>query len=221
VGEAIQIEGASQDAGGNRKLNLRCPACRHEVTTESLGKDSRAVERNRGGWRVWGSRKCANPECGALLLFHYALDNEDEVTFYPAETIDFDATGLPNRVLEALEEAIKCHANECYVASAIMVRKTLEALCDDRGAKGGNLVTRLEALRGKIVLPDAMFAALHDLRALGNDAAHVELKDFDQIDRREVEVALAVTKEILKATYQYESMMSELAALKKQPERPV
>jgi len=37
-----------------------------------------------------------------------------------------------------------------------------------------------------------MLDALHDLRRLGNDAAHVELKYFDEVDKEKVEVALDI-----------------------------
>jgi hypothetical protein len=38
-----------------------------------------------------------------------------------------------------MEEAVACHAAECFIAAAIMVRKTLEELCRERGATGANL----------------------------------------------------------------------------------
>jgi hypothetical protein len=91
-----------------------------------------------------------------------------------------------------------------------------EEVCADRQAQGNTLKDRLEDLRGKLLLPKEMFDALHDLRLLGNDAAHVELKDFDAIDRQKVEVALDITKEILKSAYQYKAIMGRLDALKKQ-----
>lgn len=117
--------------------------------------------------------------------------------------------------MDALEEAIKCHAQQCYVAAAMMVRKTLEEVCQHQGATGENLRQRIADLRQKIVLPQPMLDGLDDLRLLGNDAAHVESRDYDQIGRDQVEVAIDVTKEILKATYQYEEMMGRLTALKK------
>jgi antitoxin ParD1/3/4 len=36
---------------------------------------------------------------------------------------------FPKPIIESLEEAITCHANQRSIASAIMVRKTLESLC--------------------------------------------------------------------------------------------
>jgi hypothetical protein len=49
----------------------------------------------------------------------------------PSETIPFDKENIPQKVLNAFEEAINCHSNSCFIASAIMIRKTLEEICID------------------------------------------------------------------------------------------
>jgi Domain of unknown function (DUF4145) len=194
-----------------KEISMRCPLCRQQGTLDDIQPDYWAG-RIGGAQIVWGARRCPKEDCGALI--QVVIDGA-KVYSYPAETVDFDSTGLPAGVLGALQEAIMCHAHQCYVAGAIMVRKTLEEVCDDQGAQGGNLFARLEDLRGKVILPEAMFEGLHNLRLLGNDAVHIESQAFDQVDQEEVEVALEVTKEILKATYQYDSMMGRLAALKR------
>ncbi|MFZ1459077.1 MAG: DUF4145 domain-containing protein [Candidatus Saccharimonadales bacterium] len=129
--------------------------------------------------------------------------------------IDFNNDSIPEPISQNFEEALLCEANECYIASAIMVRKTLEMICDDRGANGSNLVARIKALRNQVTLPDALFDAMDNLRLLGNDAAHLELKEFDEIGEDELEVAIELTKEILKAIYQLDSIVSKLKTLKK------
>jgi hypothetical protein len=50
---------------------------------------------------------------------------------------------------------------------------------------------------------------------LGNDAAHVKAKDYDAITEKEATLAISLAKELLKATYQYSSLVAELKALKK------
>jgi len=159
-------------------------------------------------------RWCPNRSC-QTHLFVVARHDGTVVASYPAETIDFDATDLPEAVVSAFEEAVKCHAQECYKAAAMMVRKTLEEVCADRGAQGATLKKRIESLASQVVLPKPLLDGLDSLRLLGNDAAHVESRDFDRVDRTEVEVAIDVAKEILKATYQYESLISKLDALKR------
>lgn len=194
-------------------ISMRCPSCRHEATLDRLGNDRQLPAREGPGAVQWGARRCPNGECAALILYVRAPNGS--VVAFPAETIDFDASDLPESVVRALEEAITCHANGCFTAAAIMVRKTLEVVCDDREATGSNLYERLQDLGDKVVLPQAMLRGLQNLRLLGNDAAHIESQVYNQVGREEVEVAIDVTKEILKATYQYESIMGRLDALKR------
>jgi hypothetical protein len=156
---------------------------------------------------------CPNKDCVGLI--YIITDPADEiVSTHPAELIDFDATNIPADVKEALEEAIECHAHESYIAAAIMVRKTLEELCREKGATGDNLKARIEDLGSKIMIPKALLDGLDDLRLLGNDAAHIESRVFNDIGKNEVEVGIEFAKEVLKAVYQYSELLARLQALK-------
>jgi len=192
---------------------MRCPECGQKaILALAAVPDGESTDRVGGRDVSWATRACPDPECGALIFI--VADGDSIRQSFPPESIDFDSTDIPPSVLEAFKEAVECHAHACYKASAIMVRKTLEEVCADRGADGRNLKAKLDNLRGKLSLPNEMFDALHDLRLLGNDAAHVELSDFDGIDKEKVEVALDIGKEILKAAYQYKAIMGRLDALK-------
>lgn len=193
---------------------MRCPACRREGTFDSLSTDLFVGANDGSGKYVVGSRRCPNSECHAHVFVVLDYGSGAMVTSYPPETVDFDATDLPPKVLEAFDEAIKCHSQACYVAATIMVRKTLEEVCHERGASGGNLKDRIKALGKTVVLPQEMLNGLDDLRLLGNDAAHIESQVFSQVGQDEVEVAIDVTKEILKAVYQYGAIMDRLKQLK-------
>ncbi len=164
-----------------------------------------------------GYRRCPDPACLALVFFVADVRTGDLVVSYPAERIDFDAVNIPAPVIGALEEAITCHANKCFIASAIMVRKTLEELCRERVATGNNLKERIKALGNKVVLPTELLDGLDDLRLLGNDAAHIESSEYDKVGQEEVEIGIEFAKEVLKAVYQYSALLNRLRALKKTP----
>lgn len=53
---------------------------------------------------------------------------------------------VPRPILAPLEEAIKAHGADCFVAAALMVRCLLEEICQDKKATDGNLQERLSAL---------------------------------------------------------------------------
>jgi hypothetical protein len=164
---------------------------------------------------VWiGYRRCPNPACLAIVFFA-AEPSGNVVLTYPPEKIDFDATNVPAEVRKALEETVTCHSMECYTAAAIMVRKTLEELCRERGSTGKNLKERIRDLGTRVVLPKELLDGIDDLRLLGNDAAHIESQEFNQVGKEEVEIGLELAKEVLKAVYQYSALLNRLRALKK------
>lgn len=197
-------------AGGGLKLSLRCPHCGQQGTFEPLNNIHDALIGNTG----LGLRRCPNPLCLGQLFAIFDLNGNIQRS-YPPLRLDFDSKNIPSVISNTLKQAVTCHAEECYVAAAIMIRRCLEELCEDKNCHGKNLKERLEALKATVVLPNELFAAMDELRLLGNDAAHVEAKTYDSIGREEIEVGLELTKEILKAVYQLDSLVRKLQQLKK------
>lgn len=95
-----------------------------------------------------------------------------------------------------------------------MVRRTLEEVCADKKATGKDLKDRIGALRSTIVIPQQLLDAADELRILGNDAVHIESKEYDKIGKDEAALAIELCKELLKATYQYGDLVARLEALK-------
>lgn len=163
---------------------------------------------------VLGQRICPNPECQLHLFF--IRDNKANIlNTFPSLKIDFDSNNIPEKIKKSFEEAIICHSEKCFIASAIMIRRTLEELCEERGASGKNLKDRIFELKNKVILPEALFNALDDLRLLGNDAAHIESKTYEDVGNEEIEIGIELTKEILKACYQLKDLVEKLNKLKK------
>ena len=201
----------TQHTNPNSTVAVRCPGCGHQGTFQSVGVNDLLIHPGR----EVGLRKCPNSECQTLLFF---IRQEGKIIqTFPFLRIDFDRTNIPTRVLAALEEAISCHANRCFMASAIMIRKTLDLLCADRSATGNNLKEKIVALGNKILIPKELLDGMDDLRLLGNDAAHIESQVFDDVGEDEVQIGIEFTKEILKAVYQYSSLLAKLKSLKKTP----
>jgi hypothetical protein len=204
-GEYVQYDPNAWRISGN------CPSCLQHVQYESVGaKDLASVTT---GWPKLGHRRCPNAACGQHVFFvSYSTGTET----FPPMRLDFDARDIPRPIAASFAEAITCHSTECYRASALMIRRTLEELCKDRGAIGTNLKERITSLGAKVVIPSELLHALDDLRLLGNDAAHIEAQEYDSIGKAEIEIAVAFTKEVLKAVYQYAGLLTKLRGLKKQ-----
>lgn len=117
---------------------------------------------------------------------------------------------------ELFSECIACYHAGLYRASAIMLRRCLEQICDENSVKGRNLHERLEKLKTKISIHPQLYDALIELKALGNDAAHVRLDSFDHVGQKEVNLGIEIFKKVIDSFYQTEILLNELKSLKKQ-----
>ena len=188
---------------------ITCPSCGKGGTFIKIGGGNDL----RFDKTYVGHRVCPNPNCLEYVLIVFEF-NEVIYTF-PSLRIDFDTTDVPEKIINTLTEAISCHSNESYIASAIMIRRTLEEICEDKNATGKNLKLRIKNLESQIILPQELLAGMDELRLFGNDAAHIEAKVYDNIGKIELEIAIKFSKEIIKAVYQYSALLRELKSLKK------
>ncbi len=193
-------------------LAIRCPGCGHQSTFEHVGLNDLRVP----PYDV-GLRRCPNSSCRTLVYHIHKIQDGALLATFPPLRIDFDRSNIPDKVLVAFEEAIACHSNFCFVASAIMIRKSLDLLCSDRGATGVNLMERIASLGNKVLIPKELIDRMSELRLLGRDAAHLEAQVFDEVGKEEVEVSMEFAKEIMKAVYQYSNLLEKLDSLKKTP----
>ncbi len=199
----------------NENVSLKCPHCGHYGTFLSLvgGIHDILVSDKYSSHHYLGIRRCPRNECHGQLFF-IANHSGNLIFTSPPQTISFEKENIPENILSAFQEAIICHSNNCYIASAIMIRKTLEEICVERNAEGKNLFLRLKDLSSKILIPKELVEAMDELRLLGNDAAHIEAQTFNEVGKNEIEISIEFTKEILKAVYQYESLLMKLRSLK-------
>ena len=225
-GQPINLSGLNGQSvvNADRVPNLRCPHCMNMGSfTKIIPNDLslQHVARNQGGQLVElgrsiiGIRACPNRECLGVVLV--VIDKNGDVVALPSEVLDFDPTDVPPAIAASLEEAIKCHSSQCYKAAALMVRRVLEELCEERGAKGNNLKDRIAALASIIIIPKELIQAADHLRLLGNDAAHIEAKTYQSIGEPEVRLSIDLAKELLKGAYQYKGLLGRLTALQKSP----
>lgn len=111
--------------------------------------------------------------CNDLLLYHSFVDDEPDLLFpKPVEL----PISVPRNVRECFSEAarIKITAPNAY---AVMLRRGLEAICDDRKIKKGNLYKRLKMLATNGEIPPTLAEITTILRVLGNVGAHSAAKN--------------------------------------------
>lgn len=193
--EPEQVQRIHRAADPSFDLRLRCPGCGHLATFEptpapDLLYQPRGQQRNTRA----GMRTCPNKDCQALVLFTGggAPDpvGDSRLATYPSNTFSLDTSNVPTAVAAALNEAITCYETQCYMAAGVMIRKTIEEVCDAHGATGRGAAAKLRSLQSQLVVPDKLFAVMQKLKYLGDDAAHTKLKTFRQLGADEIEARL-------------------------------
>lgn len=103
-------------------------------------------------------------------------------TLYPQSSIDY--VGVPENIKTAFEAALKVKNIDPAVC-ALSLRRVLEAICKERGAKGKTLEKMIDNMINRQILPQMFSDACWIIRQLGNSAAHADGRAFSmyQIDQ--------------------------------------
>lgn len=108
-----------------------------------------------------------------------------------------DSHILPQNVQRIYDETIKAMNNEQPVLAGIGIRALVETICKDKQAVGTNLEQKVDALVKIGVLTTDGATILHQIRTLGNVAAHeVKPHKFNQLS-----LALDVCEHLLQGVY--------------------
>ena len=133
---------------------------------------------------------------------------------YPGVPESLDSS-VPTAIADSYLEARRAFGQAAaFTGAAILCRRTLEGICKDRGAAGGNLKSKLLDLKTKgIIEPRLHEWADEVLRGLGNDAAH----DVGQtISKDDAQDALEFTKAIIEYLYVFEAAFQRFKGRREQ-----
>lgn len=176
---------------------LSCPQCQAKVNGEEVtSHEYMDGDPGEGGIHarviLFGCPQCTEP----MLVRQYESGSyqddwgHETVTYagneriYPVErTIH---AKIPETIRRSFAEARRCLEHRCYIASAIMCRRTLEALCKHHDTKGKNLAKSLEELHEAKVIDDRLYEWAEALRADGNLAAHDPEATFARQDAEDL-----------------------------------
>jgi hypothetical protein len=113
--------------------------------------------------------------CDHILLYENVGCYLQEEEFARAE-LAYPSDGrlsddVPQTIREVYDEARRIRLNAPN-AFAVQVRRALEALCEDRAAKGSSLAEKLKDLSGRSEIPPVLAEMTDALRLIGNVGAH-------------------------------------------------
>jgi hypothetical protein len=111
--------------------------------------------------------------CGEVSLIEEVDDGYRQtysVRLYPVS--EKSRNILPPELRRSYDEAIRCFQADCYLASIILCRRTLELVCRYHQSTTGTLFSRIRRLHAEHVINDALATLAESVRTSGNLAAH-------------------------------------------------
>lgn len=148
---------------------------------------------------AWTLLSC--PVCKKLTLDQLYTDSVSNFNFdeysilYPESSVSFE--GVPQEIRTAFEAAFKVKNIDSEI-SLLALRRTLEAICKNKGAKGDSLNAMVQDLIGRNILPLQLNDACWIIRQLGNAAAHTGAR---LVEPYELEQTIRFLKTIINFLY--------------------
>ena len=139
-------------------------------------RDARAemLEMPKGGH----SDHFALVRCGTCLessAVNVRLPGSDQwqiTAIYPIAPPGGVVEYAPDGIADLIGEGYICKSAGAIVAGTMVTRAAVQAIARDKGVSGKSLKEEIDALVDQFRLPQWLGEAAHDIRALGNEAAH-------------------------------------------------
>ena len=113
---------------------------------------------------------------------------------------------VPIQIATVFQEAVRAMHAECPRASAVMARRTLEAITADKGETKGRLADRLNNLAEKGVLIPTLAAWSKEVRLVGNTGAHFD--PISSVSPKDTEDLISFVQELLRYLYELPADLS-------------
>jgi hypothetical protein len=149
-----------------RNPSFYCPACRMQVQLINRGEHHYAHDDAHKDY-VFGH--CA--KCDRVGLVEYERDEPEgeasdarQLWPSPVRLVEFD---LPPKVMESYQEALRCESAGAWIATALMARRTLEAVVRDFAPEHDRPTEGLKAMLAKGLISEELHRWGDEIRFLG------------------------------------------------------
>ena len=174
----------------------------------------------------WSSFVASCETCGNVLVYDNPGDQTEEMQFskcdlaYPKTP--FLSPIIPRQIATSYAEAFKVRAISPN-AFAVLIRRTLEILCNERGLTKGTLAARLKILSDKGELPPILSQTTDLLRLIGNIGAHGSEKSVHPLEVRAIDDFFVAIVEYLyvapKKIADFQKRLQALKGIEQEPEQ--
>ena len=201
------------DRSGPR-LAVACRACGYLSSAYVVGKIT-GDDGEEGGLFELSLVQCEHCDSPSLVRQDEASEAAP-VEVWPTSRRPLD-DGIPERVRDGVTEARKCFEGGAFPATAVMVRRAIEGICANLGAKHKTPHRALQELVQRGVIDPRLLEWADGLRVLGNVGAHFT----DQaVTKQDASDALDLIEAMLDYVYVFSAKFEQFKARRDAPTRP-
>lgn len=187
-------------------LNGECPHCKRQCSFMPV--DGAHVELAEGkltsrGVCAMQCQGCRNFILGFVLYDGKTVASMRYEKHYPlGKPNDEVGPDIPVEVASGFQEAIRCQWVNCFVATVLMCRRSLQISCDREQAKGDDLCRQVDSLAKSGTITEPLRKMAHRIRLFGKQGAHGDYSDIDSTITEEDAVdAIAFMRHYLEHVY--------------------
>lgn len=159
--------------------SILCPSC-HEKTSVSV----RATHNNSKNGYIYEIAECNG--CDFHVLVKRVAASQNIINVYPSSLPKTTDHRIPDDIKTDFDEALLCLSVGATRGAAILARRAVQTLCKDKGATAKDLKAQIDELFDKNIITQDLKDWAHEVRYVGNDAAHPNDTDVDKNDAEEI-----------------------------------
>lgn len=176
--------------------SVYCPKCQaHSHLTERA-----TYRKHSNGIAIdYSVEECNSCEQHFLVVLH--ANTGRRLAIYPKSLPQIVDKLIPSPIKEDFEEALLCHSVGAFRGAAALARRTVQVICLNKGAsKTKKLQDQIDELFTNGIITKDIQEWAHEVRFLGNDAAHPNKDEVLEGDAKDILELLESLCEVLYVT---------------------
>ncbi len=159
-----------------------CPSCKGYSSLTDRASYNKDVNGTHVGFCV---SECNSCDFHFLVMRHRTSGNIIKIwpKTLPGKVNDL----IPEPIKKDFEEALLCEVAGSYRGAAALARRTLQVICLDKGApESMKLHKQIDWLFQNNIVTDEIKSWAHEVRYVGNDAAHPNATEVSNEEARDI-----------------------------------
>lgn len=168
--------------------SISCPNCHQRTAITTRAK----YDSSSGRYEI---AECNG--CDFFVMVKRNQSNSGISQVYPYPLPGATDERIPQKIRRDFDEALLCLSVSAVRGAAVLARRALQTICRDKGATKKDLKNQIDELFANNIITKDLKDWSHEVRYVGNDAAHSNDNEVQKEDAEEIIELLESLCEVL------------------------